>query len=274
MRFYGYNIALHPSCLPLSDRRGIIVETEHGWGEAAPLPGFSKEPLSALSFALTSAAHPFPKQYPSTHLSALASTPEEAISAIQRGYRTLKYKVKGLSPEKAAEVVTLLQPLGAQLRIDANRCWSLEEAKRFLGNLDPKNIEYIEEPLAEPKHLSELPPFPFALDETLLDPNADIPKQVTAFVLKPTLLGHRLDHWIALGKKLGKTLSFSSSFESAIGLIHIARLQSIHAPAVAAGLDTYRSFTKNFFSFPIYRGKLLDQPIDPIDRSCFYELAP
>ncbi len=270
MHFYGYNIALHPSCLPLSERQGIIVETMHGWGEAAPLPGFSKEPLAALDFALRSASIPFPKRYPSIALSALASTLEEAEKAIQNGYQTLKYKVKGLSPEKAAENVTHLQTLGVSLRIDANRCWNLEEAKRFLDNLDTKNIEYIEEPLADPSLLPELPPFPFALDETLLDLNAVIHHQVTTLVLKPTLLGDRLDHWIQSDKKL----VFSSSFESAIGLIQIARLQEIYAPNLAAGLDTYRTFTNNFFPFPVEQGRLLDQPIPPIDRTWLSDLAP
>ncbi len=258
-------------------RQGIILETEKGWGEAAPLTGFSKDPLDSLVFALRSCLEPFPTHYPKIRLNALASTPKEAEQALKLGFQTLKYKVKGLSPETAAKNISHLQSMNARLRIDANRFWSVEEAKRFLDRLDPKGIEYIEEPIADPEKLSELPPFPFALDETLLEPNREplaLLPQICAFVLKPTLLGQRLDSWIALAKAHGKTLTFSSSFESAIGLVQIARLQEVHAPETAAGLDTYRSFKENFLPFPIAEGALLPQPIPLIDRSWLTKIAP
>ncbi len=43
--YYLYKIPLLPSPLLLKERRGIILQTEHGLGEAAPLPLFSKETL-------------------------------------------------------------------------------------------------------------------------------------------------------------------------------------------------------------------------------------
>ncbi len=268
MRYYTYNIPLHPSALRLPERRGLILETEQGWGEAAPLENC----IDAFVFALRSAQQPFPKHYPNIRINALASTLEEAELALQRGFQTIKYKVRGLSPETATKTVSVLQTMGVPLRIDANRSWSFEEAKRFLTLLDPKGIEYIEEPVDDPTRLHELPSFPFALDETLLDPAAPW-QSASAFVLKPTVLGDRLQSWIDLGKKEGKTLTFGSSFESAIGLVHIARLQGIHSPDTPAGLDTYRSFKHNFLPFPIERGMLLPEPIPPVDRSWLTNVA-
>jgi O-succinylbenzoate synthase len=95
----------------------------------------------------------------------------------------------------------------------------------------------------------------------------------SAFVLKPTLLGDRLQHWIDLGKQEGKTLTFSSSFESAIGLVHISKLQEIHSPKTPAGLETHRSFKHNFLPFPIEGGRLLPELIPPIDRSWLTNIA-
>lgn len=276
MRCYTYRVPLHPSALALSERTGIILETDDGWGEAAPLPGFSKDPLDSLVFALRSAMQPFPKQYPNVKLNAFPSTLEEAEMAIRNGFQTLKFKLKGLSPEAAARRVSTLQSMGAKLRLDANRCWSVEEAKRFFGALDSRGIEYIEEPIQEPTRLAELQGFPFALDETLLDGDSEniaaLP-QVHAFVLKPTLLGDRLDRWISFGKKWGKTLVFGTSFESAIGLTQIARLQEIHAPMTPAGLDTFRFFKQNFLPFPIEGGTLQPHPIPPVDRACLMKIA-
>ena len=262
MRCYTYSIPLHPSPFQKSERRGVILETDEGWGEAAPLD----HGVDAFVFALRQALQPFPKTYPNIRVNALVATLEEAEQARQNGFQTIKYKVRGLSPETAAETVAALQAMNVPLRIDANRSWSFEEAKRFLNLLDPKGIEYIEEPIDDPTRLHELPPFPFALDETLLGSNAPW-TSASAFVLKPTLLGNRLQSWIDLGKQEGKTLTFSSSFESAIGLVHIARLQEIHSPDTPAGLDTHRSFKYNFLPFPIKHGRLQPLPIPPVDRS-------
>lgn len=268
MRCYTYNIPLHPSLFRLSERRGVILETEEGWGEAAPLD----QGVDAFVFALRQAKQPFPKTYPNILVNALVSTLEEAEWARQSGFQTIKYKVRGLSPEIAAKTVAALQTMNVPLRIDANRTWNVEEATRFLSRLDPEGIEYIEEPVDDPARLHELPPFPFALDETLLESNAPW-GSASAFVLKPTLLGDRLQHWIDLGKREGKTLTFSSSFESAIGLVHIAKLQEIHSPETPAGLDTHRSFKHNFLPFPIERGRLQPLSIPPVDRSWLTNIA-
>lgn len=276
MYCYTYSIPLYPSPLGIEKRQGIILETEKGWGEAAPLKGFSKNPLDALFFAQLSVKEPFPTRYPKIRLNALISSLQEAETAIQNGFQTLKFKVKGLSPESAVQNIAALQGMGTPLRIDANRSWSVEEAKLILSRLDPKGIEYIEEPLSDPTRISELPPFPFALDETLLDPQGETLAALpafSAFVLKPTLLGKRLERWIAFGKKQNKTLTFSSSFESAIGLVHIAKLQEIHAPHTPAGLDTYRTFKQNFLPFPIIRGELSPEPIPPVDRTWLLKAA-
>lgn len=268
MRFYGYKIPLLASPFPFSIREGILLETERGgWGEAAYLPGFSIDLLSSFIFAKRCAKLPFFSTYPSLSISALARNLFDAETALQSGFETIKYKVSGLSPEHAAADVRQLQTLSVSLRIDANRCWSVEEASRFLSAIEPINIEYIEEPVSDPGQLAKLPPFPFAYDETLLNPSADL-RHVQTLVLKPTLLGDRLDTWIEKGKQLGKQLVFSSSYESAIGLIHLAWLQKTHAPNTAAGLDTYRAFAKNFLPFPIKNGKLQEQPIPPINLSC------
>ncbi len=271
MQLYTYNIPLHPSPLPLSERFGLILEsTSGGLGEAAPLPGFGGTLKEALEFGFRCARVPFPPAWPRIPLSALVSNLEEAKLALSRGFRTLKVKVKQHSPESALDLVRALQSPKVCLRIDVNRRWTLPEALWFFTALDPAGIEYIEEPLDEPKHLAELPPHPIALDETLLEKEADalvLLPNVRALVLKPTLLGNRLDHWL---EPRGKRLVFSSSFESAIGLLHIAHLQARFAPDSAVGLDTHRSFTANFLPFPTENGMLSDQPNPPIDRSLWH----
>ena len=256
MQFFRYEIPLYPSPLPLALRTGIIAQTEQGYGEIAPLPGFGGDP----AFGLSSAQFPFPKAFPRIPYSGLASTYEEAAKT---ECQTLKLKVGSLSPREALALVTRIQEnLPLKLRIDVNRKWSVSDAHHFLDALDLTNIEYVEEPLSDPRALTQFPRIPIALDETLLEePIQDYPN-IVALILKPTLLGDKMPSLLASKKKL----VFSSSFESAIGLLHIAHLQARYSPEVAVGIDTFKYFKGNFFPIPTKEGFLLDEPLPPIDR--------
>ncbi len=72
------------------------------------------------------------------------------------GFRTFKLKVGRRDPSEDLERIAAVQramPAGGRLRLDANRAWSLDEARRFLsvaGRRFRECIEYVEEPLARP----------------------------------------------------------------------------------------------------------------------------
>lgn len=283
VNIYAYRIPIRSPVLPFSVRKGLIVETAHGWGEASPLPGFSHETLfeafesfrtqdltASAAFALRCAAQPFPVSFPSIVVSALVTSLTEAVRAVEDGFRTLKIKVKDYRVEDALRLIGCLQKLPVRLRIDANRRWNLSEALHFFRSLDPAQIEYIEEPVQNPADLASLPPLPVALDETLLENNCErflsLP-HLQALILKPTLLGSGLDRLIGFAKTHHKKIVFSSSFESAVGLLHIAHLQSRHDPETAAGVDTHRSFMQNFLPIKIENGRLQPNLLPPLDRT-------
>ena len=281
MHIYSYNIALRASPLHLTTRQGLIFETNEGWGEAAPLIGRNQETLlEALQgstpsshFACISAARSFPNTYPPIAICALASTSSEIMQAIEDGFQTIKIKCKNQNCDQLLQTISIL-PSHIHLRLDMNQQWSFIDTLRFIQNVNPAQIEYIEEPLADPSQIFLLPPFPIALDESLQDPRVenwiDHP-QITAIILKPTVLGKRLDTLIQKGLLHHKKIVFSSCFESAIGLLHIAHLQMRYAPEVSAGLDTYRFFINNFLPYPIRNGRLETTPLPPVDRSCLFE---
>jgi o-succinylbenzoate synthase len=283
MRIYTYNIPISTQILTISSRQGIVFETEQGFGEAAPLPGRSRETIydliaasPSIDFALNCAHRPFPRSFPSIPLCALATNRHEAESALNRGFQTLKIKVGNHSVCDALDLVSRIQRYPVRLRIDVNRRWGFDEAMQFFNRLDLINIEYIEEPTHDLHRWSQLPPIPIALDETLQQAKKawiHLPN-VHALILKPTLLGRRLDGLIQFGKKYGKKLVFSSSFESAIGLLHIAHLQATFSPQNAVGLDTHRFFRFNFLPMPVQNGMLSDHPLPPLDRTWLKEYAP
>lgn len=237
-------------------REGLILEWNEGWGEIAPLPGFSRETLveakaeitSLLSkldtaqpkcpsvrFGIDCAKNRFSLEPIEIPLSALGPRP---------GFKTAKLKLSHLPIEEAISL-TQKHYKNYRLRIDCNRNWSLKDALRFASHFSPHDFEYLEEPLqtfSELVQFSEITQFPIAVDESLLDsPWREVPT-LKAVVVKPTIVGFipqippHLD------------LILSSSIESGLGLLHIARLAQSSLPM---GLDTLRFFKDNLLTSPI-----------------------
>ena len=232
-RVYRYALPLRrPLPLPggaIRERRGLLLRLEGpegivGWGEAAPLPGFSKESLEEAAAALMRIAHamqgndlPIPTALlddnplpPSVSfaveaaclnlaaarqgipmyrmitdappkrilLNALlhgdrAEVLEKAGTLAALGYRAAKLKVGGADwREAAAWVGEVRAALGdaVALRLDANRAWDLPDAVAFGKAVAAYGIEYIEEPLRDPRLLPDFRAatgMDYALDETL-----------------------------------------------------------------------------------------------------------
>lgn len=74
----------------------------------------------------------------------------ETALYLEKGYRTLKIKVAGLSPEQDAERVRLIrETAGADVAImlDANQGWDLQTAIRAAHLCEPYNIFWLEDPM-------------------------------------------------------------------------------------------------------------------------------
>jgi o-succinylbenzoate synthase len=157
-------------------------------------------------------------------------------------------KVKVGRRDLDAEVDLLRQvrralPDGAELRLDANRAFTLDDAVAFAGAAGEAPA-FIEEPVRDP---ADLPTFcertgwRVALDETLLDPAGAMLQthpMVAAWVVKPALLGvHRTvslfdaapDHVACV---------VSSSFEGLVGLGLLMELAEVAPGRPAPGLGT------------------------------------
>ncbi len=261
----------------LSHREGVLispVDRPECWGDAAPLPGCSRETVEDVIRALLheSGSKPPSLQFALQSLelknvaarvpvNALLSGTREAV--LQRAeelrdlpYQSVKLKV-GREPTVDQEIEFVQQVRqrlrsDQQLRLDANRRWSLEQAVRFGKGVQRLGIEYIEEPLKRPRECElflERTDVPYALDETLAEsPRMESFPRAAALVVKPTLLGNRrvFDRL----QSTGVPLVFSSCFESALGLLAVARLAASYSPALPAGLDTARWFVRDLLIPP------------------------
>ena len=259
-------------------REGILVKLtcfhgRVGWGEAAPLPGFSKETLAdveaelkrlapninrpstlktnspSAEFALFSALNDLkkPLTLPPIPVNAMVFI-KQLDQLTKNAFKVIKIKVGGVCIERTLELLESNRSLfeNTQVRIDANQSWSLKEALFFAKKCSFLHIDYFEEPLKETKHLKTFP-YPIALDESFRQEKGRFFFQAKAIIFKPTL-----QKWQNHFLKKGVDFIFSSSYESEIGLMQIAKLAiRSQCPLKPMGLDTHRLFKQ-----PLFKEKL------------------
>ncbi len=291
-------------------REGLLLRLEDeagavGWGDAAPLPGFSRETLDearaalaavrpvvsgrdldaadvlrpdgpfhtaldaaglpssarfALDLALADLArqrlgrtlpqalHPDPAVVlPLNALLMGDERIEQATERVEEGYRALKLKVGRASVVAEAETVRAVRAAigpDVELRLDANRAWTVDEAARFAVGVADAGVAYVEEPLRDPAGLPALwldTGLPVALDESVQVPGVEVRGWAAAVVLKPTLVGGLMAalRLATSARAVGVRPVWSAAFESGVGLRGVAA-GAAATGGEAAGLDTYR----------------------------------
>lgn len=159
-----------------------------------------------------------------------------------QGYGCIKVKAgRADDPETDAGYLRVIrQAVGRDvtLRVDANQSWTVAQAAKYVALVADLGVEYLEEPLANPKDLFhwDAAGVPIALDESidqivfdLHDECEPLPASVQFVVLKPALVGG-LSKTLALSRKAasrGLCTVISSSFESPMGLLHLSQIASI-----------------------------------------------
>ena len=293
-RFYSY-------------RKGLLVcfRSGHseGWGDIAPLPGFSQESFSEAQSQATvlaklladtpiesldiSSSNLFPSvrfgfELAQSNLNALVrnrSKPEpppvaccrllnrqnlEAMTTLH-GYQAVKIKAGRQELDEDLEFVYSVcsENPDIDVRIDANRAWTLQTAKAFLDATRHLTLDYIEEPLKDKTDLAafaRVSHVPLALDETLREPEAErYCKFADAYVLKPTLSGGMTGTIERIKQAQADHIRciISSSYESGIGMLGLLELAG-SLPGEVHGLDTYNLFERDVLidSLPLNRPKL------------------
>lgn len=181
-------------------------------------------------------------------------TPAAAAEAVASGeldpYPCVKIKAGRLSLQEDRDVFQILLaglPDHTELRIDANRSLTLEDAVQRFAGLPPERIEYLEEPLADPNELGELSSrtgLKIALDETLHTPalqHLGRAPWVTAWCIKPSLVGHwgRMTFLAKEAERQGSVLVVSSALETGLGLwSQVQVAAALPGGTSAAGLGT------------------------------------
>lgn len=265
---YRYKISTsHPKW---PKREGLILKRNNFYAEASPLPGFSRETLEEAIEDLSQALR----------FSRPAKTPsvQFALSCLDKPLRSVRLKMAALHSKPIETLKIKLGPLSVgkaidlvqqhyqdyRLRLDFNRMWKLEDALEFASVFSVRDFDYLEEPVRSFDELvdfSRQTGFPIAVDESVGLNWSQIPS-LKAVTVKPTLTG-------SIPKVPSPLkLILSSSYESGIGLLHIARLASEMQLKEPMGLDTYATLQNDPLISPIeckdgfFFWKKMDPPID------------
>ncbi|ONK69405.1 uncharacterized protein A4U43_C05F22510 [Asparagus officinalis] len=191
---------------------------------------------------------------------------------VDEGFTTIKLKVaRRKNPEEDASIIQEIRKMvGYQvnIRADANRKWTYEQAIRFGSSVKNCNLQYIEEPVCledDIVRFCEETGLPVALDETTDDLEVNALEKLNKFahpgivavVIKPSVVGG-FENASLIAKwahTRGKMPIISSVFESSLSLssyiqfVHqleqqneaICKLQNREViSATAHGLGTYR----------------------------------
>ncbi|MYF40316.1 MAG: o-succinylbenzoate synthase [Rhodothermaceae bacterium] len=200
-------------------RSGLLVCLGHsdysGWGDIAPLPGFSAESLAeAQAWAEVFAREILESPLRTSDLSAIKIPPSVrfgfelalcsldtttrkqslqeasavaccglighqedqqthlAHSLVSPDYRAVKLKLGRQTVEEDLNTVHTICGKYPELkvRVDANRSWSINTAKKFVRATQNLRLDYLEEPLNDKTELMELArhcTLPIALDDPL-----------------------------------------------------------------------------------------------------------
>lgn len=286
-------------------REGLLVCLSHGdnlgWGDIAPLPGFSAESLTEAQ----ARAEVFAKEILKSPLRTMdlnaveippsvrfgfelalcnldtatrKQSPQEASavaccglighhknqqihlahSLVNSGYRAVKLKVGRQSLEEDLNTVHTICEKYPELevRLDANRSWSIKAAKIFVRATQDLRLDYLEEPLRDKTELPELARncnIPIALDETLREQDAEKYREAADVrVLKPTLAGGIYTTLVHIEQALQENARciISSSYESGVGMLGLIELAR-KLPEEIHGLDTHKVFERDVFSVPL-----------------------
>ncbi len=205
-----------------------------------------------------------------------AAVAEDARRWAAEGFETFKLKLG--TGEDLAQVRAVRDAVGpdAKLRVDANAAWSLEQATRVLGEIEPLGIELVEQPVAtmeDAATLATLTSIPLAGDESIAG-REDAERAVRLGAFEATGIKLSKVGGYAAGLEICEVLPAyaSSALDGPVGIAAGAALaRALDAegrvlgwPPMAHGLATQRLFASTIASVECeLRGGRLHPPPGP-----------
>jgi o-succinylbenzoate synthase len=208
----------------------------------------------------------------------VAGDPASVVSAAERwaadGFTTFKLKLG--TGDDAARVRAVREALGtrARIRVDVNAAWNVDTAKRTLAEIEPYEIELVEQPVAtleEAMEVGRSTSIPVAGDESIA---SRVDAERAAAMEACRMTGVKLSkvggpaEAVAIAEILPTYIS--SALDGPVGIAAAAQVASTLAegegggPDLAHGLATQRLFASTVASVECeLRGDMLHLPPGP-----------
>ena len=187
--------------------------------------------------------------------------PEKATSYafkfVEDGFKTIKVKTgQNNFDDDFKTLASIREAVGEEIniRIDINGKWSLNEAEKYLNQLEKLSIEYAEQPVNSMQDFLELKQrtsIPLAADESIRNLGSAegfiSSSAIDYVILKPMMLGglNPTLEIIELAEKNNITPVVTSSFESSIGRANAVIAASACKSETAHGLAVSHYFEKD-----------------------------
>jgi o-succinylbenzoate synthase len=273
----------------LDVREGLLLKGPAGWGEFSPFPEYGDDVSARWLGAAREATErgwppPLRAKVP-VNATIPALGPERAYEiARSSGCTTAKVKVgEGDDVARVAAVRDALGPEG-RVRVDANGAWDVAEAQRRIKELDPFDLEYVEQPVAKLEDMAELRmriDVPIAADEsirTASDPvRAARMGAADIVVLKVQPLGG-VRRCLEIAEAAGLACVVSSALETSIGIAAgVALAAALPELPYACGLGTVSLLGGDVVAEPLVPvGGALPVRAPPVDDDSLarYEIHP
>jgi o-succinylbenzoate synthase len=249
--------------LDLTERRDFVGYGPEGPGPRSVMSGDRHDPGPVPCNATLVAGDP-------------PAVAEDALRWAAEGFSTFKLKLgTGQDVEQVRAVRDAVGP-AARIRVDANAAWDLDTAKQMLEELEPFEIELVEQPVGQVEdavRLSWQTCIPLAGDEGIAS-RADAEQALLLGAYRLTGIKLSKVGGIPEGQAIAGLLHayVSSALDGPVGICAGARLaQTIHyeganpyAPRFAHGLATQRLFASTIASTECQlRGGVLYPPDGP-----------
>jgi L-alanine-DL-glutamate epimerase-like enolase superfamily enzyme len=194
-----------------------------------------------------------------------ASVAEQAAWAVQEGFGCVKLKV-GVGDD-AGRVAAARAGAGprAQLRLDANGAWGVEEAVRAIDVLSPAGLELIEEPphgLQGVREVRERVAVRVAIDETAAQPGVLAAGVADAVCLKISRCGGIAGLLVAatLVRSSGAEVYLATTLDGPLGIaaaVHAAAARASRGLMPHCGLATLGLFEEIENPLPVDDGAIV-----------------
>lgn len=272
MRRFVFSIPLNVPFRGITQRTGVLFEGPAGWAEWSPFPEYADaEAVAWMRAALEMAeeGHPQPirGRVPVNGIVPGLPPAEAAARAVASGCSTVKVKVAARGEtidDDVARVAAVREALPhAQLRVDANGGWSVDDAAAAFRELEPLGLEYAEQPCATVEEMAALRAMdlgiPIAADESIRRASDPFKvKQAGAAdiaMLKVQPLGG-VRACLQLAEHLDMPTVVSSAVETSVGLAAgLALAAALPALPYACGLETAR----------LLKGDVTGDILNPVD---------